>query len=200
MGNLPSLVADGRLTAEVRGLNLFIFKFWIHQWMSVGVRVLSVPLVVRVTPERLWSSSQPQVSCLRDSFSLFSASGSAFFAGRAHVIPRWSITAMRFVKESIPSQSSSILSGVLNSLARRVNRESCLKRPPGGQQHAEVEPDHILLHLQSMTEGSGWNIYGKGKKNSKWWISAAYKCFLVEFPWIIWASCQKKFPVAHWCL
>lgn len=95
---------------------------------------------------------------------------------------------MRFAKESIPSQSLSILNGVLNPPERRINSESCLRRPPDGQQHTEVEPDHILLHLQSMTRGSGWNIFSnynkvmtKGRKtvndefllptNASWWSS-----------------------------
>lgn len=93
-----------------------------------------------------------------------------------------------FAKESIPSQSLSILNDVLNSPERRVNGESSLKRLPDGQQHAKVEPDHILLHLQSMTGGSGWNIFSnhnkdmtKGRKtvndefllpsNASWWSS-----------------------------
>lgn len=101
-------------------------------------------------------------------FSISSASGCAFFTDRAHVIPHWSIAAMRFAKESVPSQTLSILNGIPNPPERRVKSESCLKRPPDGQQHCDhcqdVAPDHILLHLQSMTRAAAWNSFSKYNK------------------------------------
>lgn len=150
---------------------------WGRRSFSFHLQVLNPPLDVgedvRVLPLPLLLADYRRPSCLGEAsdflspWLMFSAS-SAFFPDRAHVAPHWPIAAVRFAKESTPSQTLSILDGILNPPERRVKSESWLKRPPDGQQHTEysqdVAPDHILLHLQSMTRAAAWNIFSKYNK------------------------------------
>lgn len=204
-------VADGHLNTHSWGQSSSSFHLW---------ALLAACLV----PSR---SGDARTSLLVFQTSVFPSPVTHFRCSQLLVAlssraERASSHAGRSLPSGLPENPShprglSFLDGVLNSPERRVSRESCLRRPPDGQQHAWGEPDRVLLHLQSMTRASGWKVFSNDNKvmtegrktvndeflpstNASWWSSprsseqASARTDRKE------NSRHERFPLAHRCL